>query len=87
MAEVEFTETVELMVTEPIPTSASNIAALPLVLEDVDVVMDASPEPIVQKATQISDQTMALPESLPKTSTGVNLPLQPQALPTTVCAT
>ena len=51
--------------------------------EDVDVVMDASPELIVQKITQIPDQIMALPQ----TSSGVNLPLQPQALATTVCAT
>lgn len=83
MAEVELTETVELMVTEPISTSASIVAALPPVLEDVDVVMDTSPEPIVQKVTQIPDQIMALPQ----TSSGVNLPLQPQALATTVCAT
>ncbi|KAL1727275.1 hypothetical protein EV714DRAFT_286592 [Schizophyllum commune] len=80
MAEVELTETVELMVTEPISTSASIVAALPPVLEDVDVVMDTSPEPIVQKITRIPDQIMALPQ----TSSGVNLPLQPQALATTV---
>ncbi|KAL1705400.1 hypothetical protein EV121DRAFT_290529 [Schizophyllum commune] len=79
MAEVELTETVELMVTEPVSTSASIVAALPPVLEDVDVVMDTSPEPIVQKITQIPDQIMALPQ----TSSGVNLPLQPQALATT----
>ena len=83
MAEVEFTETVELMVTEPIPTSASIVAALSPVHEDVDVVMDASPEPIVQKTTPIPDQVMALPQ----TSSGANLPLQPRALSTTVCAT
>ncbi|KAL1724470.1 hypothetical protein EV715DRAFT_268990 [Schizophyllum commune] len=80
MAEVEFTETVELMVTEPISTSASIVAALPPLLEDVDVVMDTSPEPIVQKNTQIPNQIMALPQ----TSSGVNLPLQPQALATIV---
>ncbi|KAL1696914.1 hypothetical protein GGG16DRAFT_107685 [Schizophyllum commune] len=80
MAEVQLTETVELMVTEPISTSASIVAALPPVLEDVDVVMDTSPEPIAQKITQIPDQIMALPQ----TSYGVNLPLQPQALATTV---
>ncbi|KAL1753158.1 hypothetical protein FB107DRAFT_292605 [Schizophyllum commune] len=80
MAEVELTETIELMVTEPISTYASIVAALPPVLEDVDVVMDTSPEPIVQKITQIPDQIMALPQ----TSSRVNLPLQPQALATTV---
>ncbi|KAI5886037.1 uncharacterized protein SCHCODRAFT_02519083 [Schizophyllum commune H4-8] len=83
MTEVEVTETVELMVTEPITTTAPNIAALPQVLADVDVVMVASLNPIVQQATQTPDQDMALIQS-PLKFSSINLPLQPHALTTTM---